>query len=57
MLRLRERPRRVGVLVLPPTEGASPAFIALQVVGGSALMVAVGLVFYFRGRMYAGRPE
>jgi hypothetical protein len=46
MLPLRERTRLVGVLVLPLTQSASPAFIALKVVGGSALMAAVGPVFY-----------
>jgi glutamate:GABA antiporter len=45
------------VAMIPPTDSANPALIALKVVGGSALMVAVGLVFYFRGRMYAGRRE
>ncbi len=39
------------VAMLPPAGSANPALIALKVVGGSALLLAVGLVFYFRGRL------
>jgi amino acid transporter len=39
------------VAMIPPTASANPALIALKVVGGSALLLAVGLVFYFRGRL------
>ena len=39
----------VVVAMISPTQSANPALVALKVVGGSALLVAIGLVFYFRG--------
>ena len=36
--------------MVPPAASASRGLFALKVVGGSVVLIAVGLVFYFRGR-------
>jgi len=36
--------------MIPPTESANPALIALKVVGGSALLLGIGLACFVRGR-------
>ena len=38
------------VAMVPPTNSANRSLFALKVVGGCGIMIAVGLVFYFRGR-------
>jgi len=43
------------VAMIPPTQSANPALIALKVVGGSALLTSIGLAFFFRGRLAAKR--
>jgi len=40
----------VVVAMIPPTQSANPALIALKVVGGSVTLTAVGLAFYWQGR-------
>ena len=41
------------VAMVPPTNSANRSLFALKVVGGCFIMIAVGLVFYFRGRRSA----
>ena len=36
--------------MVPPTHSASPALFTAKVVGGCALLIAIGLAFYVRGR-------
>lgn len=43
------------VAMIPPTQSAKPALIALKVVGGSAVLLGIGLAFFFRDRWAAGR--
>jgi glutamate:GABA antiporter len=38
------------VAMIPPTSSASRTLVALKVIGGSILLMAVGLGFYFTGR-------
>jgi len=38
------------VAMIPPAVSVNPALIAVKVVGGSAVLVGIGLVFYFFGR-------
>jgi amino acid transporter len=38
----------VVIAMIPPTQSINPARVALKVVGGSALLIGIGLVFYFR---------
>jgi glutamate:GABA antiporter len=42
------------VAMVPPTNSANRSLFALKVVGGCGIMIAVGLIFYFRGRQAAG---
>jgi len=39
------------VAMIPPTQSANPALIALKVVGGSACLIGIGLAFFFRDRL------
>ncbi|HVN44562.1 MAG TPA: APC family permease [Steroidobacteraceae bacterium] len=39
------------VAMIPPTHSANPALIALKVVGGSILLIGIGLAFFFRDRL------
>jgi len=39
------------VAMIPPTQSANPALIALKVVGGSGLLIGIGLAFFFRERL------
>lgn len=41
------------VAMVPPTNSANRSLFALKVVGGCFILIAVGLVFYFRGRRSA----
>jgi len=36
--------------MIPPTQSAKPALIAVKVVGGSAFLIGIGLAFFFRER-------
>ena len=36
--------------MIPPTHSANPALIALKVVGGSMVLIGIGLAFFFRDR-------
>jgi hypothetical protein len=36
--------------MIPPADSANRGIFALKVIGGSAALMAVGLVFYVRGR-------
>ena len=38
--------------MVPPAGSASPALFGIKVVGGCALLIAVGLIFYVRGRRW-----
>jgi glutamate:GABA antiporter len=38
------------VATIPPTQSVNPALIALKVVGGSVVLVGIGLAFFFRER-------
>jgi amino acid transporter len=40
----------VVMSVIPPVDSASPSLFIAKVIGGTVLMVGVGLVFYVRGR-------
>jgi hypothetical protein len=40
-------------LLVPPTDSVSPWLFGLKVVGGCIVMIAVGLIFYARGRRAA----
>lgn len=40
----------IGTSMIPPADSSSPGLFLVKVVGGSALLVGVGLVFYWRGR-------
>jgi amino acid transporter len=40
----------LGMAMVPPPDSASPALFAIKVIGGCATLIAVGLVFYVRGR-------
>jgi len=37
--------------MIPPTYSANPALIAVKVVGGSMVLIGIGLAFFFRGRL------
>jgi glutamate:GABA antiporter len=39
------------VAMIPPTRSANPALIALKVVGGTSLLIGIGLAFFFRDRL------
>jgi amino acid transporter len=39
------------VAMIPPTQSANPALIALKVVGGSSILIGIGLAFVFRDRL------
>jgi amino acid transporter len=39
------------VAMIPPTQSAKPALIALKVVGGSGVLIGIGLAFFFRDRL------
>jgi amino acid transporter len=39
------------VAMIPPTQSANPALIALKVVGGSGTLIGIGLAFFFRDRL------
>jgi hypothetical protein len=43
------------VAMLPPSQSANPALIALKVVGGSAALLGIGLAFFFRDRWAPAR--
>jgi hypothetical protein len=38
------------VAMVPPADSKSPTLFAIKVIGGCATLIAVGLVFYYRGR-------
>jgi hypothetical protein len=38
------------VAMVPPANSTSPTLFAIKVIGGCATLIAVGLVFYCRGR-------
>jgi glutamate:GABA antiporter len=40
------------VAMVPPAESTSRTLFAIKVIGGCATLIAVGLVFYFRGRRW-----
>jgi hypothetical protein len=40
--------------MIPPTDSADRGIFALKVVGGCALLLGAGLVFYFHGRRKTG---
>jgi len=40
----------VVIAMVPPVNSANRGLFALKVVGGSVFMIAIGLLFYFRGR-------
>jgi amino acid transporter len=40
----------VVIAMIPPTQSVNPARVALKVVGGSALLIGIGLAFYYRAR-------
>lgn len=39
------------VAMIPPTQSANSALIALKVVGGSGVLIGIGLAFFFRDRL------
>lgn len=43
--------------MIPPADSSSPGLFLLKVVGGSALLVGIGLVFYRHGRARAGHAS
>jgi amino acid transporter len=43
--------------IIPPADSSSPGLFLVEVVGGSALLIAVGLVFYWRGRSNSGNAH
>jgi glutamate:GABA antiporter len=43
------------VAMIPPTQSANPALIALKVVGGSSVLMGIGLAFFFRDRLIPKR--
>jgi glutamate:GABA antiporter len=43
------------VAMIPPTRSANPALIALKVVGGTSLLIGIGLAFFFRDRLVPKR--
>jgi amino acid transporter len=42
------------VAMVPPADSTSPTLFAIKVIGGCATLIAVGLVFYCRGRRWFG---
>jgi amino acid transporter len=42
--------------MIPPIDSADRGIFALKVVGGCALLLGAGLIFYFHGRRKAGEP-
>ena len=50
------------VAMIPPTHSPNPALIALKVVGGSTVLIGIGLAFFFRARvapkrLFAGQRD
>jgi amino acid transporter len=43
------------VAMIPPTQSANPALVALKVVGGSGALIGIGLAFFFRDRLMPKR--
>jgi amino acid transporter len=39
------------VAMIPPTRSANAALIALKVVGGTGILIGIGLAFFFRDRL------
>jgi len=37
--------------MIPPTHSPNAALIALKVVGGSTVLIGIGLAFFFRARV------
>jgi len=40
----------LGVAMVPPADSTSRTLFAIKVIGGCAMLIAVGLIFYVRGR-------
>lgn len=47
----------IATSMIPPANSNNPGLFLLKVVGGSALLIGVGLVFYRRGQRRSGRPH
>jgi amino acid transporter len=44
------------VAMVPPADSTSRTLFAIKVIGGCATLIAVGLVFYWRGRHWVSSP-
>lgn len=47
----------IVVSMVPPDASANPILFACKVLGGSLAMMAIGMVFYFRGAKLHGGPQ